>query len=197
MTTVKKGEMMERQQGQREKSLAWFKLADLIARGEREKALSVFRLLAHSLPDRAYVLQLEGDILWYLDDRISVEKYKQAAFLYQKEKRWVDAIAIYEHLLTQKPQSYEAFAALIGFYATIDWQEKFQERLAGLTDLFNDCLIDESQLEKAIKDVLQIVHMVDDRSTKSWLYDYLVAWNKKLPEQLSDRFSALWGLEVR
>src|SRR3990172_6949193 len=104
---------MERsQQSQQEKSLAWFKLADLIARGEREKALNVFRLLSHSLPDRAYALQLEGDILWYLDDKASQEKYKQAAFLYQKEKRWVDAISIYEHLLFQNPQSTDVLSVL-------------------------------------------------------------------------------------
>src|SRR5271157_3821637 len=108
----------------KERSLAWFKLADLIARGEREKALSVFRLLAHSLPDRAYVLQLEGDILWHLDDKNAEEKYKQAAFLYQKEKRWIDAIAIYEHLLSQSPDSYEIFSILLAAYAIIDWQEK-------------------------------------------------------------------------
>ena len=66
---------MEQQEGHKEKSLAWFKLADLIARGEREKALNVFRLLSHSLQDRAYSLQLEGDLLWYLDDKNFTEKY--------------------------------------------------------------------------------------------------------------------------
>src|SRR5271157_2908011 len=134
----------------KERSLAWFKLADLIARGEREKALSVFRLLAHSLPDKAYVLQLEGDILWHLDDKNADEKYKQAAYLYQKEKRWVDAIALYEHLLTQNSNSYDALSALLVFYAMIDWAEKFQERCEQLLRLLKEQLINDSQVEKAL-----------------------------------------------
>ena len=142
---------MERyQQSQQEKSLAWFKLADLIARGEREKALSVFRLLAHSLSDRAYVLQLEGDILWYLDDKSAVERYKQAAFLYQKEKRWVDAIAIYEHLLSQTPEAYELLAKLLIFYAIIDWPEKFNERYNLLAQLFANQNLDHRSEERRV-----------------------------------------------
>lgn len=173
---------MEQQQERREKSLAWFKLADLIARGEREKALSVFRLLSHSLSDRAYVLQLEGDILWYLDDQVSIEKYKQAAFLYQKERRFVDAIAIYEHVLTQKPQSYDALAALVVFYAIIDGSEKFQERLHLLTKLFNDRVINQLQLEKAISGVIEVATMAEDRNQKAWVIDHLAAWHKDLPQ---------------
>jgi hypothetical protein len=39
--------------------VAWFKLADLITRKEKEKALNLYRLLSHSFEDRAYALQVE------------------------------------------------------------------------------------------------------------------------------------------
>jgi tetratricopeptide (TPR) repeat protein len=184
--------MMERQQGQKDQSLAWFKLADLIARGEREKALSVFRLLSHSLSDRAYALQLEGDILWYFDDRNAPEKYKQAAFLYQREKRWVDAIAIYEHLLVQEPDSYEVLAMLVIFYTVIDWQEKFYERYHQLVKLFNDHVIDEFQLEKAIKDVVDAVSDVEHDNKKVWFGAWFKEMVHDMPENLATRLGSLY-----
>jgi tetratricopeptide (TPR) repeat protein len=186
-----KGEIMEREQSQKDKSLAWFKLADLIARGEREKALNVFRLLAHSLPDRAYVLQLEGDILWYLDDKNSTEKYKQAAFLYQREKRWVDAIALYEHLLTQTPDSYDILAALLIFYAMIDWYDKFNERYHQLVHLFNNHIIDEFQLEKAVKDVVDVVAESEYEQKNTWFWQWFDSMLIDMPEVLATRLSAL------
>jgi tetratricopeptide (TPR) repeat protein len=183
---------MERsQQCQQEKSLAWFKLADLIARGEREKALSVFRLLAHSLSDRAYVLQLEGDILWYLDDKSAVERYKQAAFLYQKEKRWVDAIAIYEHLLTQSPESYEILATLLVFYAIIDWPEKFNERYTRLEQLFMGQSLDQSEMEKIFKDIIEVAKFADNKHEKVWLTDWLAQAIPLLPGELALRLQLL------
>jgi hypothetical protein len=182
---------MERQQSQKDKSLAWFKLADLIARGEREKTLSVFRLLSHSLQDRAYVLQLEGDILWYLDDKNSTEKYKQAAFLYQREKRWVDAVAVYEHLLTQDSDSYEILAALLIFYAMIDWQEKFHERYHQLVKLFNDHVIDEFQMEKAVKDVVDVVAEAEQEHKSVWFWQWFNTMLSDMPEVLATRLGGL------
>ncbi len=182
---------MERQQSQKDKSLAWFKLADLIARGEREKALSVFRLLSHSLPDRAYALQLEGDILWFLEDKNSTEKYKQAAFLYQREKRWVDAIAVYEHLLTQESDSYDILSALLIFYAMIDWQEKFHERYHQLVALFNNRTIDEFQLEKAVKDVVDIVAEAEQEHKSAWFWQWFDEMLADVPEVLATRLRAL------
>lgn len=183
---------MERsQQSQQEKSLAWFKLADLIARGEREKALSVFRLLAHSLSDRAYVLQLEGDILWYLDDKSAVERYKQAAFLYQKEKRWVDAIAIYEHLLGQSSDSCQILATLLVFYAMIDWPEKFNERYKRLDKLFVSQSLDEAEIEKIFKDIIEVAKFADDKHKKAWLVDWLMDTIPSLPHELGSRLQLL------
>lgn len=79
-------------------TIAWFKLAECVARGEREKAFGVYRLLAHSLPDQAYMYQLEGDLLHSFDDAAAWEKYYLAAATYAHEQRWYEAAGIYEHL---------------------------------------------------------------------------------------------------
>ena len=126
---------MEQGSNQGNASVAWFKLAELITRREREKALNVYRLLAHSLERKAYALQLEGDILWSLDDKAAFEKYRQAAFLYHKEKLWVDAAGIYEHLYTTNNHDLEALSHLIRYYALLAWPERFVFRVDSLFQL--------------------------------------------------------------
>ena len=181
---------MDLQQTEKGKSLAWFKLADLIARGEREKALSVFRLLAHSLPDRAYALQLEGDILWYLDDTNATEKYKQAAFLYQQEKRWIEAIAVYEHLLFQHSDSVHIISELIIFYAIIDWQDKFQERFDGLLVLVNNGKSHVTDLGRVVSEVVSLVDP-SVSSSKGWITEWLIhtVHNSLLPIEIIDQLN--------
>ncbi|MBM3892863.1 hypothetical protein FJ365_00500 [Candidatus Dependentiae bacterium] len=178
---------MERQQGHNERSLAWFKLADLIARGEREKALSVFRLLAHSLSDKAYVLQIEGDILWFMDSAASIEKYKQAAFLYQKEKRWTDAIAIQEHVYTMRPDAFDPLATLLVLYALVDWPEKFDHRFMNMMQLYKEHAIDNSQVEKAIQALGEILETQDK---KPWIS----IWFTNVEEHLPALVTAKWRL---
>lgn len=180
---------MEQQDGQKEKSLAWFKLADLIARGEREKALNVFRLLSHSLQDRAYSLQLEGDLLWYLDDKNFIEKYKQAAFLYQKEKRWVDAIALYEYLFTCAPFSYDLLPTLLIFYATIDWQDKFEQRMQEFSETHKKGLIDPLLHEKTLADLIDLI--VAQPAEKKWLAEWFVAHINDFQPSVAERIKEI------
>jgi len=78
-------------------SIAWFKLADIVSRGEKERALSVYKLLMHSIQDEAFALQLEGDILLSFDDDAALDRYNIAANLYKKNGDYQKAIAIYEH----------------------------------------------------------------------------------------------------
>ena len=182
---------MERQQSQQERSLAWFKIADLIARGEREKALSVFRLLSHSLSDPAYVLQLEGDILWHMDDKNAIDKYRQAAFLYHKEKRLVDAAAIYEHLLALEPDSYDHLSVIFVFYTMLDWPERFMSCYQRLAELFKAGRIDEFQLEKAMRDVFEVANPEDKKHKKTWFFVWFKDTLSTLPEGLAARLQGL------
>jgi len=79
-------------------TIAWFKLAECIERGEREKAYGVYRLLAHSIADQAYAYQLEGDLLRSFEDPRAYQKYQSAAKLYYQERRWHEAAGLCEHL---------------------------------------------------------------------------------------------------
>lgn len=79
-------------------NIAWFKLADFVARGEKERALSVYKLLMHSVADAALSYQLEGDILLAFNDDVALEKYHLAANMYKKNGKFQKAIAVYEHV---------------------------------------------------------------------------------------------------
>ena len=78
-------------------NIAWFKLADIVSRGEKERALSVYKLLMHSIADQAFAYQLEGDILLAFDDNAAIDRYHCAANLYKKHRNYQKAIAVYEH----------------------------------------------------------------------------------------------------
>ncbi len=142
-----------------ETNIAWFKLAELIARKEREKALNVYRLLSHSLEDKAYALQIEGDILKSFDVRDATEKYQQAAFLYKKEKRWVNALGIYEHLLSRDQNNLDFIATLVDLYIKLDWEEKCKKHLEDMFRLLNNT---NPEHERSYKTIQQIIRQHDD-----------------------------------
>ena len=115
---------------QNNSSIAWFKIANLIERKEREKALSVYKLMSHSLQDRAYALQLEGDILWYFEEiPEACLKYLQSAFLYRNAKRWLDAVSLYEQVLLLDPNNCDALIYSVPCYAQLAWEQKFKQNL--------------------------------------------------------------------
>lgn len=164
-------------------SVAWYKLADLIARGEREKALSVYRLLAHSLTNRAYALQLEGDILWSFDDPTAYEKYKQAAFLYKKEKRWIDAIAVCEHLLHNDPGNQELLSMLCHFYCVIDWQERFNRTFTKICMLLEQQGFDAELFHAMLNNLADFFAHNANSTTKEWFLNSITEHKHRLPAQ--------------
>ena len=84
---------------QNKRSLAWFKLTEFVVRGEKERALGIYRLLALSIDNKAFAQQLEGDLLLAFDDPVAEEKYLEAAQLYLEAQQPAIATAIYEHLI--------------------------------------------------------------------------------------------------
>ena len=96
-------------------NIAWFKLADFVARGEKERALSVHRLLMHSVPEAALTYQLEGDILLAFDDDAALDRYHIAANLYKKSAKFQQAISVYEHVSLFKEDE-KIFEALLDIY---------------------------------------------------------------------------------
>lgn len=97
-------------------NVAWFTLAECIARKEKVRALGVYRLLAHSIDDVAFRRQLEADILLAFQDDIAITRYKEAAQLYRQGGRLLEAIAVYEHLHDLEPDSIECLESLIQLY---------------------------------------------------------------------------------
>lgn len=99
---------------QNKRSLAWFKLTEFVVRGEKERALGIYRLLALSIDNKAFAQQLEGDLLLAFDDPVAEEKYLEAAQLYLEAQQPAIAVAIYEHLInliTALPEAQKAHKA--------------------------------------------------------------------------------------
>ena len=120
-------------------NIAWFKLSECVARGEKERALGVYRLLSHSIDDAAFAAQLEGDLLLAFNDDGAMEKYCDAAKLYKKKQRFVEAAAVYEHLLTLQSEVDDHILNLILLYEILNFSEKFEYHLKTTIDrLSND-----------------------------------------------------------
>ena len=112
-------------------NIAWFRLAEYVSRGEKERALGMYRLLSHSFDDQAFACQLEGDILWSFNDNLgAADKYYQAAQLYQEDKRMLQAAAVYEHLIALRPDSFEYVCSLVDVYSACDDGRLLQMYLA-------------------------------------------------------------------
>lgn len=97
-------------------TIAWFKLAEFVSRGEKERALTMYKLLMHSVTNRAFAVQLEADILSAFQDHTSaIDKYLISAQLYQDQYEFEQAIAIYEHIVIMT-KNIETLRLLIDLY---------------------------------------------------------------------------------
>lgn len=90
-------------------SIAWFRLAEYVSRGEKERALGLLRLLTHSLKNSAFTKQLEADILSCFADEQAFSHYIDAARLYYKNGNIFEASAVYKKILAleQRPEFLE------------------------------------------------------------------------------------------
>ncbi len=84
-------------------NIAWFKLSELIKRGERERALSVLRLLSHSITDKAFVALLEAELFYLLRDERAKEACARAIALYEQENRYDKIFLTYSTMLQWWP----------------------------------------------------------------------------------------------
>lgn len=106
-------------------NVAWFTLAECITRGEKVRALGVYRLLSHSIDDIAFRRQLEGDILLAFQDKDgAIVKYKDASFLYQKSGKHLEAVAVYEHLRELEPEKLDYLNNLVELYTLLHMDAK-------------------------------------------------------------------------
>lgn len=87
-------------------SIAWFRISEYVMRGERERALGVYRLLSHSIHDTSLIAQLEGDIFFFFDDKaLACQKYVLAAQGYVASGRLINAVSLYEHIVMLDPHN--------------------------------------------------------------------------------------------
>jgi len=148
----KKGRIAMKQVFSENYNIAWFKLAECVARGEKERALNVYRLLSHSLDDVALACQLEGDILSSFNDVDAPEKYRQAAHLYQEAHRLLEAAAVYEKLLTLTPDNISYARCLVFIYKELGLKHKAAPWLYYLITKN----LAEHALDKAVHNVKQL-----------------------------------------
>jgi len=147
-------------------NIAWFKLADFISRGEKERALSVYKLLMHSVKDQAFSYQLEGDILLAFDDDEAIDRYHSAANLYKKNGNYKKAIAIYEHVALFK-NDLKILEALLDVYDALEDQ-------SGIINSFARFAILAVQLKDfgLLINRLHVYLMMRNKALKAELYGY-------------------------
>lgn len=135
-----KVEIAERQ------SIAWFKLSEFIARGEKERAMSLLRLLMHSFDDRAYSKKLAAELLASFDDSQALEEYLQAAQLYKAQGDLLEAVSIFELLTFLQPEAPEYFEKVILLFKELGNVQKVLFYQKQLTNLF----LQKGRVEKGV-----------------------------------------------
>lgn len=129
----------------KKQSVAWFKLDEFVGRGEKERALSLLRLLTYSLDNKPFTKQLEADILAFFEDKQALSEYITAAHLYYQEGNVIEASVVYEKLigLEQKPEFLEK---VISLYSEL----KDQKRVAHYQNKLCVMLLAKGFVGKAI-----------------------------------------------
>lgn len=177
---------------QNNSSVAWFKIANLIERREREKALSVYKLMSHSLQDRAYALQLEGDILWYFEEvSEACLKYLQSAFLYRNAKRWLDAVSLYEQVSLIHPNNCDALIYSVPCYAQLSWPQKFERQLEAIHNFVLQNSTDEKMIINLIKSLAEVSPEIDAVVFKTQLHDRLKELLTLIPKNLVEKLEPI------
>jgi tetratricopeptide (TPR) repeat protein len=116
--------------------IAWFKIADCVSRGEKERALGVYRLLSHSFNDTAVARQLEGDIyLSFGEQELAIPLYLQAIEWYQKSQRFLEAVAVCEHLIAINPDDAMVRREAIKLYNLLGNVPKIHEHIEKALDV--------------------------------------------------------------
>ena len=139
-------------------SIAWFKLAECVERGEKERAFGLYRLLMHSHEREAFREKLEGDILLAFDEELAIKKYSSAAHHYREEEAYKEALFIYETLIMLCPHTYDYLEKVISLCEVLKWKTKsalYQQQLYRL-------LMKQDELEKAVAVFKKAEKMIED-----------------------------------
>jgi tetratricopeptide (TPR) repeat protein len=152
-------------------TIAWFKIAECVSRGEKERALGVYRLLSHSFNDNAVARQLEADIyLSFGDQEQAIPLYRQAMEFYQKSDRFLEAVAVSEHLIVLRPDDISLRRGAIKLYITLGIVPKIEMHISKvLDDIFT------ANNEQILQEFLLSLRAESDE-----LYEFALAHVKKI-----------------
>jgi len=146
-------------------TIAWFKIAEYVSRGEKERALGVYRLLSHSFNDDAVARQLEADIYLACNEQErAIELYRQAIDLYDKTDRCAESTALLEHLILLMPNELQLHYELMNHYgrmrqfthvyhhivAVLQRSKEYAEKIFLLAEKSNDSLVHIKIVEQLI-----------------------------------------------
>jgi tetratricopeptide (TPR) repeat protein len=177
-------------------SIAWFKLAECVSRGEREKAFGVFRLLSHSLNDTAFAIKLEGDIFWaFKDNPNAIAKYKQAALMYLNQKKYREASSMYEQIVMLDAHEVLAATKLIELYGLLGNQSKLKQSAGTVLEYciknnqseLASTMLQQLHLHLSVQEVGQlcvpvVLNLINERRSDAliipWLYKVLDGFAK-------------------
>lgn len=159
-------------------SLAWFKLAEVVARGEKERALNMYRLLSHSIANTALRFQLEGDLLLIFHDENAFQCYQKAAQLYKNNNELSQAAMLYDLLSFHAPSIYQYRRELLSAHVQLGNDEKVKTVLAKLIESYciayeyDDAIavVKESRASKECK--IKLVEYIISSATQNMQNDY-------------------------
>lgn len=118
-------------------TIAWFKIADCVSRGEKERALGVYRLLSHSFNDDAVARQLEADIYLSCNEQDrAIFLYRQAMELYEKTQRILEAAAVCEHLIFLLPHDIVLRKLALNYYLSLEISSKIYSLFQEIIELY-------------------------------------------------------------
>lgn len=144
-------------------TIAWFKIAECVSRGEKERALGVYRLLSYSFNDDAVARQLEADIYFSFGECDSaIVLYRQAMDLYQKSNRVLEAVAVGEHLIVMSPDDVLLRRDIIRLYISLGNVSKIEMHICKALDA-----ITFAENKQSLQELLSTLRAYSDE-----LYEY-------------------------
>lgn len=153
------------------KTIAWFTLAECVSRGERERAFGVYRLLSHSLDDRALALQLEGDLFCAFNlPTEALEKYDKAMRIYKQAGKLLEAAAVCEHMRLLDASNLMHMQHALELYSIL----QFEDRAAELLVLLVTTHVQQGLYDAACG-VATVVHELHNYGKQGFCYERVIA----------------------
>lgn len=161
---------MKQTQGDKH-TIAWFKIAECVSRGEKERALGVYRLLSHSFSDNAIARQLEADIYSAFGEyEQAIPLYQQAMEFYHKTQRFLEAAAVGENLVGLGSDDIDLHRNLVQFYISLNMSSKIATHIHVLIELFS-----KKQQWYEIKNVIKECARITQISDRALCYNDIIS----------------------